>query len=116
MGQRARKVSQVIQEELSAQLQRDFPLKYGLLNVNRVETTQDLGLARVYYGFLGNEEQENDVAQYLENHSADLQQCVARALRHMRRIPKLRFVRDRGTEHSLEIQQRIDDLKQRGEL
>lgn len=72
-------------------------------------------MAKVYYGVLGSEDQVAMAIDYIDQHSRSLQHLLNQQLRHMKTVPKLRFIFDQGSEHSVRIARILDELKNKEE-
>jgi len=108
MGFRARRVAELIQEELGRLLIRDFQdASTGLLTVTAVEVSPDLLTARVRLSVFGGADPEALFAR-LEKSRGALRKALATRIK-LKYNPQLFFVLDDGPE----IQDRIDRLIER---
>ncbi|MCY2961486.1 MAG: 30S ribosome-binding factor RbfA [Planctomycetota bacterium] len=80
--------------------------------ITRVELTNDLSLAKVYYSVLGDEGDRSKVAHMLEHATGFVQRQVVRVLK-MRRAPALRFVYDDSIETAAAIDKLIREARER---
>jgi ribosome-binding factor A len=104
-GYRARRVAELIQEELGRLLIRDFQdPSSGLLTVTGVDVTPDLLTARVRLSVFGNHDPEA-LLERLERGKGALRKALASRVT-LKYNPQLIFVLDRGPE----LQDRIDRL------
>lgn len=102
-----------IQERAAYCLQ--FELKdprASFVTVTRVELTNDLSLAKIYYSVMGDDGDRSKAAHMLEHAKGFVQRQVARVL-HMRRMPTLRFEYDDSIETAAHIDQVIREARER---
>lgn len=76
-----------------------------LATITEVQVSRDLGLARIFYTVLGNEEERKVTAQGFTRVAAYVRRHIGQELA-LRQVPELRFEYD----HSSETGRRIDDL------
>ncbi|MBB5021681.1 30S ribosome-binding factor RbfA [Desulfurispira natronophila] len=115
MSVRIEKVNSQMLQTLSIILQREMPSECGLVNINAVQTSSDITMAKVYYGVLGDETQTTMAQAWIEKHTKTVQHHLSQELRHMRRVPQLRFIYDEGSQHSIRVTQILDELKRQEE-
>lgn len=84
----------------------------SFVTITRVELSNDLALAKIYYSVLGDEGDRSKVAHMLEHATGFVQRQVARVL-HMRRIPTMRFVYDDSIETAAALDQLIREARER---
>ena len=102
---------------LGEQLRRELALKLqsvvrdpglGAHSVTGVDVTPDLWLARVHVELHGSPSQQDETMAALRRAAPFLRSVLGREL-HIRRMPELRFLRDRSTE----VGQRIEAILRR---
>ena len=76
-----------------------------LATITEVQVSRDLGLARIFYTVLGNEEERRVTAEGFARVAAYVRRRIGQELA-LRQVPELRFEYD----HSSETGRRIDDL------
>jgi ribosome-binding factor A len=76
-----------------------------------IELTPDLGSARVRMSVLAEESEREGAIDALNRAAGFFRTHLAKRLRHMRRVPNLTFVLDRGPEHSQRISELLEDLQ-----
>jgi ribosome-binding factor A len=109
MSRRTRRVSELLQAEISQLLLRSVQdPRVRMTSVAAVDVSPDLRRAVVRVSVL-DEEQREESLQALRHAAGFLRRQLAHRLRHMRAMPELIFEIDRGAEHS----QRISDLLER---
>ena len=103
MSRRSERVGDVLREELNRLLLRELrDPRIGMATISRVEVSPDLQHARVYVSALGDEDERLQSVRTLERAAGFLRRHLAKSL-DLRRTPELRFLLDRGTDHSLRI-------------
>jgi len=86
-----------------------------LLNLNSmvtftdVELTNDLRYATIYYSVLGNDEQKENAAKYLDRRKKSVQVQLGRLLA-IKYIPEINFEFDPSIEKGMRIQQLLNDI------
>lgn len=79
--------------------------RVGLVSITGVQTSADLGVARVFVRILGDDAERAENMEGLEAAAPFLRRALGQLL-HLRKIPELRFQEDR----SLERAQRIEEI------
>jgi ribosome-binding factor A len=83
--------------------------RVGLVTVTGVETTKDLGLAKVHVRAVGELPERGATLEGLAAAAPFLRTALGRILR-IRRVPELRFQEDRSLEHARRIEQVLSEL------
>lgn len=108
---RSDRLAEQIRRDISTLLEEDMTdLGYGLVTFTRVRLTEDLRHAKVYYSFLGGEEEKTKVGNYLEQKTKQIRSRVGKQL-HMRHIPELTFVFDPSVEEGIRIEQLFNEIE-----
>lgn len=116
MSRRSQRVEDLIRLELSSLILRKMgDPRVRLASVTGVDVSPDLTQARVTLSILGSEEDRESCLEALRNASGFLRNQLARSLRHMKRIPELRFEMDHGAEYSQQISSILEHLEIRDE-
>src|SRR5262245_12952478 len=99
-GHRPDRVGEQIREELSAVLTRGevHDPGIGFITLTRVQVTNDLQLARVFYTTIGDPKARKETARALERATPFFRRQVGSRLR-LRRVPELEFRFDESVEH-----------------
>lgn len=108
------RISSDVQRELSSIMMleaKDETLKH--VTITGCEVTSDLGLARVYYTYMGDESLE-DVAKNLEVAAPYLRTVLASRI-ELRHTPELRFIYDDSIEYGQNIERILNELKEEEE-
>ena len=109
-GVRRSRLGEQLRRELSLKLRymvRDPRL--GPVSVTGVDVTADLWLARVYVEAYGSPAQQSETMAALRRAAPFLRSVLGREL-HIRRMPELRFHRDRSAEAGQRIEAILRDV------
>ena len=99
-----REISSIIHEELKDP-------RIGFLTVTRIELTQDLRYAKIFFSVLGTEKEQTDTQEALKSASGFIRRLIAQRIR-LRLVPEIRFIQDKSSEYSVHIQQELDKIKE----
>ena len=109
-SQRAQRVGETIQKEISALLLRGLKdPRSGFVTITGVEVTSDLHLARVYYSVIGDEAARRDSAAGLKSSIPFLRSQLGKHL-HMKYVPDLLFHYDTSIEYGNRIESLLRDI------
>lgn len=98
-------------KQIAMIIERDLkhPMITGLVSVTSVNTTNDLGSAKVRISTLGSTSKIEDVVEAL-NHSAGFIRRQLKSKLNIRMIPELTFYPDINMEYAVRISKIIDDV------
>ncbi|MEE9499913.1 MAG: 30S ribosome-binding factor RbfA [Candidatus Omnitrophota bacterium] len=107
MTRRTHRVAEAIRRVTSEIVQRHLkdPRIKGFITVTKVEVTQDLRLARIYYSVLGDEKKKKLITEGLRSAKNFIRRRVGDELK-LRYAPDISLVIDK----SLEYKERIDKV------
>ncbi|TLM69372.1 MAG: 30S ribosome-binding factor RbfA [Deltaproteobacteria bacterium] len=109
-SQRAQRVGETIQQEISALLLRGLKdPRIGFVTITGVEMTPDLHLARIYYTVMGDEAARKASAAGLKSSIPFIRQQLGRQLR-MKYTPDLIFQYDSSIEYGSRIESLLRDV------
>jgi len=110
VSRRILKINQLIKTELAKTLLREmgFPSNV-LVTITRVEVNSDLSEAKVYISVFP-EKNSKEVFKTLNKEIYDLQQLLNKKL-VLRRVPKIRFLKEEKTKTAGEIEAILERLK-----
>ena len=112
MSRRSQRFEELLQAEIADLLLREVrDPRLREAHIASVYVTPDLGLARVQVSVLAPDDERQDTITALNHAAGFFKTHLARRLRHMRRIPALRFELDRGPEHSQHITDLLENLE-----
>ena len=81
----------------------------GVVTVTGVDTSRDLGVARVFVRVLGDESERRDSLAGLEAAAPFVRRELGQMLR-IRRVPELRFQEDRSMDHAQRIEEILGEV------
>ena len=109
-SQRAQRVGEAIQHEISTLLLRGLKdPRIGFVTITGVEVTPDLHLARVYYSVVGDEAARRDSAAGLKSAIPFLRAQLGKHL-HMKYVPDLLFQYDTSIDYGNRIESLLRDI------
>ena len=114
LGKRERKrstrVAEVIQMELSLFfLQKVRDQKLSDVSISRVEVTDDLKNARIFYTVTGGEKERKQAATALKHATGFVRSHLAKIL-NLRYTPALKFIYDAKAEKVREMEALLDEI------
>jgi ribosome-binding factor A len=105
------RVSEAIRKEISLILHDELKdPRLGFVTVMRVEMTQDLRSAKVFFSVLGKEEDYKKTKEALDSALGFIRKLVAERV-NLRLAPEIIFREDRSAEYSVRIQEVLDEIK-----
>ena len=106
MSQRSSQVAEELRKIISMILIDDLnDSRLGFVTITRIELTDDLRFARVYYSVLGNEEQRAATNEALTENLGFIRRLAVQRI-NMKYAMELKFELDKSIEHSF----KIDDI------
>lgn len=109
MTTRQEKINSLLQREIGSYiLSEGFEGITGLLTITKVRVTADLEQAKVFFSVVGQD--ANMVLEILKKHIYQIQGRVNSRLQ-MKKLPRVTFVVDPGSEHASRIDKLIKDLR-----
>lgn len=110
MSLRMEKVNSQIKRQLMEIVQREIDdPDLNFLSITRVETTSDLQESKVYYSLL-DESKHEKAKEALENMKGLIRGFLGKRIR-LKFLPQLNFILDDSMKYSIDIHQRIEDIK-----
>lgn len=109
-SQRARRVGEQIQKEVSALLVKGLKdPRIGFVTITGVEVTPDLHLARVYFTVMGDVAARTETEKGLKSSAPFIRRELGRRLR-MRYVPDILFQYDSSLEYGNRIESLIQEI------
>ncbi|MDD4909878.1 MAG: 30S ribosome-binding factor RbfA [Candidatus Omnitrophica bacterium] len=109
---RAGKVAEAIRREVGIIIQKELKdPRMGFVTVTRVEVTNDLRYAKVYFSTLGKKEDEQKSIDALNSASGYIKRLVSERVK-LRLFPEMTFMIDRSAEYSIHIQDELDKIRE----
>lgn len=99
-----KEVSLIIHDELKDP-------RVGFITITRVELTDDLRFAKIFYSVLGKEEDHKNTKLALDSALGFVRSLVAQRI-NLRIAPELMFKEDRSTEYSVRIEEVLNEIKE----
>lgn len=114
MPYRIERVNALLREEIGSVLAGELndPRISPMASVTRVDTSRDLGSARVYISVLGTDQEKADTMEALKAAAGFIHRTIRPHLR-MRSVPHLAFHLDEAIEKGAEMLAFIDEVIQR---
>ena len=111
MKQRASQVSEELRKIISMILLEEVTdPDMGFVTITRIELTDDLRFARVFYSVLGDEEQKKKTAHAIAENKGYIKKLAIEKI-NMRYAMDIRFELDETLDHTLKIDQIIKKIK-----
>ncbi len=113
--QRSERVAEAIRKEISEIIHKELKdPRIGFITITRVQVTDDLRVACVYFSILGTQEDKKKTLEGLKSAAGFLRGQIGQRLR-LRFTPELRFKFDRSIEYSAHIAEVLEKLKREEE-
>jgi len=109
------KVSEALRREIGSIIQEELKdPRLGFITITRVELTQDLRYAKVFFSVLGKEEERQKTKEALDCALGFIRCLIAERIR-LRFVPEISFYEDRSVEYSIRIQEALNEIKELNE-
>src|SRR3989338_7033546 len=109
------KVSEAIRKEISIILHDELKdPRLGFVTITRVELTQDLRSAKVFFSVLGKEEDYKKTKEALDSGLGFIRKLIAERI-NLRFAPEIIFKEDRSSEYSVRIQEVLEEISELNE-
>ncbi len=111
MKQRATQVSEELRKIISMIFIDDVSdPRMGFITITRVEMTDDLRFARVFYSILGDEAKKAESLEALEENMPFIRRLAVERL-NKKFAPEIRFVEDHGIDETFKIDAILKKIK-----
>jgi len=105
------KVGEAIRKEASIIIHDELKdPRLGFITITRVELTQDLRSAKIFFSVLGEEEDYRKTKEALDSALGFIRRLISQRI-NLRFAPEIIFREDRSTEYSIKIQKVLDEIK-----
>lgn len=105
------RVGDLLQREISNIIEKELKdPRIGFLTITKVDLSDDLKLARVYYSVLGTEEEKGKSAEGLRSAKGFIKRLLGQRTR-LKYLPDILFVFDDSFEKEQHIQSILERLK-----
>lgn len=106
---RTRRVGEQIQRELAELIRNEVKdPRVGMVTIQAVRVTRDLGHAKVYFTVLGDQQSATDTQKALDRAAGFLRHALGQEMA-MRSVPQLHFIYDESVEHGMHLSKLIED-------
>lgn len=113
MSQRSSQVAEELRKIISMILLREInDPRMGFVTVTRIELTEDLRYARVFYSVLGNEEQKLATQEALSEYMGLIRRMAVERI-NMKYAMEMKFELDPSIEHSFRIESILEKIKKK---
>lgn len=107
---RLARLNEQLKRELAMLIRTDVrDPRVGVVTVTAVDVTNDLSVARVFVRAMGSESEIVEALEGLNAAAPFLRAALGKELT-IRRIPELRFQRDKSLEHAMRIEEILSDV------
>lgn len=112
---RNERVAQALKKEISSIIHDELKdPRLGFVTIIRVDLTQDLRSAKIFFSVLGKQEDYQKTKQALDSSLGFIRRLIARRVR-LRFTPELMFREDHSSEYSVEIEKILNEIKEQDE-
>jgi len=112
---RHEKVAETLKEEISNIIQYELKdPRLGFITITRVELTQDLRYAKVFFSVLGKEEDYQKSKVALDSALGFIRRLIAQRVK-LQFVPEIVFKEDRSSEYSIRIEEILEEIKNSNE-
>ena len=109
---RSERVKQILKEEISKILEYELKdPRIGLVTVTRVELTNDLRHAKVYFSVIGDEGKKEQARKGVESATGFVRKLIGERIR-LRFLPEIVFKYDDSVEYAQRISEVLDKIKE----
>lgn len=113
MSQRSDQVAEELRKIISMIFLEDLnDARLGFVTITRIELTDDLRFAKIFYSVLGNEEQKLATEEAVNDNASFIKKLAIERI-NMRYAMEMRFERDKSIEHSFQIDQILKKIKEK---
>jgi ribosome-binding factor A len=111
MTTRQEKVNELLREEVSYILRREFKdPRLGFVTVTGAEISADMRHAKIFVSIMGSEEEKQRNMAVLKGAESFTRQALAKRLK-MRVLPQIEFRLDSSVEHGVRIFELLEQVK-----
>ncbi len=112
MGMRPKRVKEALRREVSLILQREIKdPRLGFTTVTRVEISNDLKNADIYYSVLGGDKDMKGTRGALTSAAGYIKKLIGDRLK-MKFVPEIRFKVDESMERTRRVFEILEDIKE----
>ena len=113
MSQRSNQVAEELRKIISMILLDDLSdPRMGFITITRIELTDDLRHAKIFYSVLGSEEQKKETEEALKENKGYIKHLVVERI-NMKYAMDIKFELDSSIEHSFKIDSILKKIKKK---
>ncbi len=109
MGQRSRRINELVKREISSYLHVRYRSESVCWTITDVDVSPDLRNGTVAYSVIGNESQARKAADFFSRKAGEIRKEVGKNV-VLKYTPKFRFVLDLGMKRGNRVLEILDDL------
>ena len=109
MNERVQQVNMLLKQEVGKYLQEQLEAHVGFLTITAVETTPDMKLAIIWYGYIGDDLAL--VTKLLRKEKRSLQAYINKRLT-MKSVPRIVLKHDNSGDYAVEISKVIKEAQE----
>ena len=110
---RQEKLAEELRKEISSIIQKEVKdPRLGFVTITRVEITQDLRYAKIFFSVLGEDKEYKKTRMALDSALGFIRSLIAQRVK-LRFAPEIVFKEDRSSEYSIKIQRLLDEIKRK---
>ncbi len=111
MGIRSEKVKGQLKKEISRVLQEDLKdPRIGFVTLTRIDLTDDLRYAKVYFSVLGDEAAKQSSTEGIQSAVGYIRRLIGERLK-LKYVPEISFKLDKSIEYSINLEKTFERLK-----
>ncbi len=116
MSDRMIRINSLIKQEVGLIVQHDLKdSRLGFITVLRADVSRDLKSGRLFVSILGSDKQKRITVEILNKSAGYIQKLLGSRIR-LRYTPRLRFIYDDVVDHSIHVQEVLDQIKEKDKL
>ena len=111
MSQRSNQVAEELRKIVSRVMIEDFnDPRMGFITITRIEVTDDLRFARIFYSVLGDDAQKKSTHEALEENLGFIRRLAVERI-NLKYAMEFKFEVDKSIEHSFQIDELLKKIK-----
>lgn len=109
---RQERVQEALKKEVSSIIHGELnDPRLGFITITRVEVSEDLRCAKVFFSVLGKDKEYKKAKQALDSALGFIRRLVAQRIR-LRFAPEIIFKEDRSSQYSIRIQEVLNEINE----
>ena len=110
---RQEKLAEELRKEVSNIIQKEVKdPRLGFVTITKVEITQDLRYAKIFFSVLGEDKEYKKTRLALDSAMGFIRSLIAQRVK-LRFAPEIVCKEDRSSEYSIKIQKLLDEIKRK---